>query len=198
MEAKEMTIVRFPTELGLEMEKAGGSSATHILTPRRMRAVGYVRQSFGEMSQTRTSPEGQKARIAACADDREWHLVHTYEDIGWSEEDLDRPGLLALLSSQDFEILVVDRTDRLTRKKKDLNFLLTLLEKRGITCVPATWSWEPLAQYMRWWYRLRANPVYAALDSVSEESRPSPAKAHLASADESKPELTRFPLRQTA
>jgi hypothetical protein len=193
-----MTIASFGTELGLEVEKAGGSSAAHILTPRRMRAVGYVRQGFGEMGQTRTSPEGQKARIAACADDREWHLVHTYEDIGWSGEDLDRPGLLALLSGQDFEILVVDRTDRLTCKKKDLNFLLTLLEKRGITCVPATWSWEPLAQYMRWWYRLRANPVYAALDSVSEERRPSPAKAHPASADESELEPTRFPLRQTA
>lgn len=188
-----MTIAGFRTELRLEMEKAGGSSAAHILMPRRMRAVGYLRESFGEMGQTRTSPEGQKARIAACADAGEWHLVHTYKDIGWSGEDLDRPGLLALLSCQDFEILVVDRTDRLTCKKKDLNFLLTLLEKRGITCVPATWSWEPLAQYMRWWYRLRANPVYAALDSVSEESRPSPA-----SADESMPEPKRFPLRQTA
>src|SRR3989304_8278887 len=95
MEAKEMTIGRIPIELGLEMEKAGGSSATHILTPRRMRAVGYVRQSFGEMSQTRTSPEGQKARIAACADDREWHLVHTYEDIGWVGGDQDTAGVFA-------------------------------------------------------------------------------------------------------
>ena len=187
------TIADFRMELGLEVEKAGGSSAAHILMPRRMRAVGYLRESFGEMGQTSTSPEGQKARIVACADAREWHLVHTYKDIGWSGEDLDRPGLLALLSCQDFEILVVDRTDRLTCKKKDLNFLLTLLEKRGITCVPATWSWEPLAQYMRWWYRLRANPVYAALDSGAEESRPSPA-----SVDEPMPERTRFPLRQTA
>jgi len=69
----------------------------------------------------------------------------------------------------------VDRTDRLTSKKKDLDFLLALLEQHGITCVPATWSWEPLAQYMRWWYRLRASPVYAALDSPAVEA--SPAKA---------------------
>ena len=55
----------------------------------------------------------------------EWHLIHTYEDIGWSGEDLDRPGLLALLSDLDFEILIVDRTDRLTCKKKDLDFFLT-------------------------------------------------------------------------
>ena len=54
--------------------------------------------------------------------------------------------------------------------------MLTLLEKHGITCVPATWSWEPLAQYMRWWYRLRSNPVYAMLDSAPAESQSEPAQ----------------------
>jgi len=179
MEAVEMTIAGLGTDLWTGVEKRAGDTIAHVRPPRRMRAVGYVRQGFGELGETKARPEGQRARIAACADAKEWHLVHTYEDIGWLGEDLDRPGLLALLSSQDFEILVVDRTDRLTCKKKDLNFLLALLERRGVTCVPASWSWEPLAQYMRWWYRLRASPVYAALDSASEESKPSPAKAYL-------------------
>jgi hypothetical protein len=170
-----MTTASPRTELRPGVEKGGGPSVTLVHPPRRMRAVGYVRQGFGEMAQVRTSPEGQKARIAACADAMEWHLTHIYEDIGWPGEDLDRPGLLALLSNQGFEIVIVDRPDRLTCKKKDLNFLLALLERRGITCVPATWSWEPLAQYMRWWYRLRASPVYALLDSSSEEKALSPA-----------------------
>lgn len=173
-----MTTASPVTELRLIVEKAEGPSVTPVHPRRRMRAVGYVRQDFGEMAQARTSPEGQKARIAGCADAMEWHLIHIYEDIGWSAEDLDRPGLLTLLSSQGFEILIVDKTDRLTCKKKDLNFLLALLEKRGITCVPATWSWEPLAQYMRWWYRLRASPVYALLDS-SEKKALSPVGARL-------------------
>jgi hypothetical protein len=170
-----MTTASPRTELRPGVEKGGGPSVTLVHPPRRMRAVGYVRQGFGEMAQARTSPEGQKARIAACADAMEWHLTHIYEDIGWPGEDLDRPGLVALLSSQGFEIVIVDRADRLTCKKKDLNFLLALLERHGITCVPATWSWEPLAQYMRWWYRLRASPVYALLDSSSEEKALSPA-----------------------
>jgi hypothetical protein len=170
-----MTTASPRTELRPGVEKGEGPGVTLVHPPRRMRAVGYVRQGFGEMAQARTSPEGQKARIAACADAMEWHLTHTYEDVGWPGEDLDRPGLLALLSSQGFEIVIVDRADRLTCKKKDLNFLLALLERRGITCVPATWSWEPLAQYMRWWYRLRASPVYALLDSSSEEKALSPA-----------------------
>jgi len=179
MGATEMTIVDFQTKRRAKVKKAKAGSATHVYPPRRMRAVGYVRQDFGEMDKKRTSPGGQKARIAGCADANDWHLVQTYEDIGWSGEDLNRPGLPALLSRLDFEILIVDRTDRLTGKKKDLDFLLALLEKRGITCVPATWSWEPLAQYMRWWYRLRANPVYALLDSSPVESWASLAKGHL-------------------
>jgi len=176
MGATKMTIVDFETELRTRVKKAKDGGDTGAYPPRRMRAVGYVRQDFGEMGKKRTSPEGQKARIAGCADVNDWHLIHTYEDIGWSGEDLNRPGLPALLSSLDFEILIVDRTDRLTCKKKDLDFLLALLEKHGITCVPATWSWEPLAQYMRWWYRLRANPVYALLDSSPAKGEASPAE----------------------
>jgi len=176
MGATEMTTMTgFQTELRTTVEKGGGSP-TYVYPPRRMRAVAYVRQGFEEMGRQGTSPEGQKARAAGCADTHEWHLIHTYEDIGWSGEDLDRPGLLALLSDLDFEILIVDRTDRLSCKKKDLDFLLALLEKHGITCVPATWSWEPLAQYMRWWYRLRASPVYASLDSSPATSESSPVR----------------------
>jgi hypothetical protein len=176
MGATEMTTATIETGLRTRVEKALDAGVPRAQLLRRVRAVGYVRQGFEEVEKKRTSPEGQKARIAGCADTNEWHLTDTHEDIGWSGEDLDRPGLLALLSSLDFEILVVDRTDRLTCKKKDLNFLLALLEEHGITCVPATWSWEPLAQYMRWWYRLRANPVYALLDSSPAKTESSPVK----------------------
>jgi hypothetical protein len=177
MGAIEMAIAGFRTELLTTEEKGGNGGSPYRYTPRRTRAVGYVRQGFDEIGRKETSPEGQKARVAGRADAYGWHLTHTYEDIGWSGEDLDRPGLLALLSDLDFEILIVDRTDRLTGKKKDLDFLLALLEKHGVTCVPATWSWEPLAQYMRWWYRLRASPVYALLDSSPAKGESSPASA---------------------
>ena len=152
-----MTMTGFETRLTTTVEKGGNGSSAYLHPPRRVRAVAYVRQGFEEMGKKGTSPEGQKARVAGCADTHEWHLLNTYEDVGWSGEDLDRPGLLALLA--------------------DLDFLLALLEKRGITCVPATWSWEPLAQYMRWWYRLRASPVYAALESPAVEASPAKARA---------------------
>jgi len=173
-----MTTTSFQSDIRTALERTGGDAGTRLHAPRRMRAIGYVRQAFGEMDMDKkaTSPEGQKARISACADANGWNLIHVYEDIGWSGEDLDRPSLPTLLSGLGYEVLIVDRTDRLTTKKKDLDFLLALLEKHGITCVPATWSWEPLAQYMRWWYRRRANPVYALLDTAVAASEAGPAQ----------------------
>jgi site-specific DNA recombinase len=142
MEVKVMTTTSFDSDLRTALEKTGGNGSTRLHSPRRMRAIGYVRQGFDEMDEKATSPEGQKARIAASADTNGWHLLHIYEDIGWSGQDLDRPSLPTLLSGLGYEVLIVDRTDRLTTKKKDLDFLLALLEKHGITCVPATWSWS--------------------------------------------------------
>ena len=165
-----MTTTEYETELLTRVDKGSGITSAPVYAPRRPRAIGYVRQDFAEIGKSGMSPEGQKARIAARADACGWHLVGTVEDIGWCSSDLDRPGLVSLLAEQDFDILVLDKTDRLTCKKKDLDFLLALLEKRGVTCVPATWSWEPLAQYMRWWYRLKGSPVYASLDAAPAKS----------------------------
>jgi hypothetical protein len=170
-EGIEMTTVTgFQTRSITKVDKGGDSSRPLAYPPRRVRAAGYVRQEFSEVGKKGISPEGQKARIAACADAHEWHLVETYEDVGWTGNCLSRPGLIALLANPDFEVLIIDRTDCLTCKKSDLDFLLALLEKHNITCVPATWTWEPLAQYMRWWYRRKANPVYAALDAATAKS----------------------------
>jgi len=156
------TIGRTPT--GVERITPG---ALQTVWQQKPRVVGYVRQDFEEMGKRRTRPDGQKSRICACAEVHKWRLEDVREDIGWAGDRLNRPGLIAMLSDPDFDVLIVDRTDRLARKKTDLDFLLALLEEHGVTCVPATWSWEPLAQYMRWWYRSKGNPVYARLEAAS-------------------------------
>jgi hypothetical protein len=138
--------------------------------PKGCRAAAYVRQDFGEMGKKWTRPDSQKGRISTCAETHGWNVTCTFEDIGWNGECLNRPGLVSMLATLDFQVLIVDRTDRLACRKEDLDFLLALFEEHGITCVPATWSWEPLSQYMRWWYRRRENPVYAQLDAVPAKS----------------------------
>jgi hypothetical protein len=107
MGATEMTTTVFETRTWPRVEKEGGGTFTHVRPPRRVKVVGYVRQSFEEMDRKRTSPEDQKGRIAACADTHDWHLVNTYEDTGWSGGDLDRPGLLGL-SPASTEIVIVE------------------------------------------------------------------------------------------
>lgn len=139
--------------------------------PEGCRAAAYVRQDFAEMSKKWTRPDSQKGRITTCAEANGWELTCTFEDIGWTGECLNRPGLVSMLANLDFQILLIDRTDRLACRKEDLDFLLALLEEHGVTCVPATWSWEPLSQYMRWWYRRRENPVYAQLDAEPAKTK---------------------------
>jgi DNA invertase Pin-like site-specific DNA recombinase len=134
------------------------------------RAVGYVRQQFEEMGKKRTRPDLQEARISAFAAAHKWHLQHVHEDISWASDGLNRPGLVALVANPEFDILIVDRTDRLAANKADLDFLLALLERQEVTCVAVTWSSEPLSQHMRRWYREKGNPIYAQLES--EKAKP--------------------------
>ncbi len=130
------------------------------------RAVGYVRQEFEEMGgKRRTRPDLQEARIRAFAAAHKWHLQSVDEDISWTSDGLNRPGLVALAAKPDFDILIVDRTDRLAANKNDLEFLLALFASQGVTCVAVTWSSEPLSQHMRRWYRDKANPIYAQLEA---------------------------------
>jgi Resolvase, N terminal domain len=154
------TIPRIPT--GIEKTSLG---VPQTIWQEQPRAVGYVRQAFEEMGKKRTRPDGQGSRISTCALKHQWQLADTHEDIGWASDGLNRPGLIALLSGTAFDVLIVDRTDRLACKKSDLDFLLALFEEHGVTCVPATWSWEPLAQYMRQWYRSKGSPMYARLEA---------------------------------
>ena len=129
------------------------------------RAVGYVRQDFEEMGKKRTPPDVQEARISAFAEAHNWQLQDIHEDMSWASDGLNRPGLVALLSDPAFDILIVDRADRLAPNKSKLDFLLALLAEQGVTCVAATSSSEPLSQYMRRWYRERGNPIYAQLEA---------------------------------
>lgn len=122
--------------------------------------VGYARQSEQELRQGKKGIDKQVARIEAFVHSQEWNLSAMYQDVIES----DGPGLLELLAHPDFQVLVIDTTDRLTRKKSDLDFLMALLDKLGITCVAATWSMDYLAQYMRHYYRVNGNKLYALLD----------------------------------
>lgn len=93
---------------------------------RNIKAVGYVRVSTEEQAREGISLEAQKNSIRAYAESQNWELLSIYEDIGVSGKSLARPALQQLmnkLKSEDIDVLLVYRVDRLTRKQKDLWYL---------------------------------------------------------------------------
>ena len=149
------------TEQEVRQEEVRDTSRQEVKT---MTVVGYTRQSGQELRKRKKTIDEQAAKIAVFIRSQEWALSAMYQDIAESGDNLQRPALLEILARHDFEILVVDTTDRLARTKKDLDFLMALLDKLGITCVAATWSMDYLAQYVRHYYRTKGNKIYALLD----------------------------------
>ena len=163
MQARDVVTKNVVARIGQELyrERVERIPAQEVKT---MTAVGYARQGEQELRQGKKGIDIQTSRIGAFVRSQKWNLSAMYQDIAESGDNLDRPGLLEWLSHPDFQVLVVDTTDRLARKKRDLDFLLALLNKLGITCIAATWSWDYLAQYMRHYYRTKGNKIYAQLD----------------------------------
>ena len=92
-----------------------------------MRAAGYVRVSTDEQAREGCSLDNQEARIRHYAKSQEWELVEMYREEGVSGKTTDRPQLQRLLAdvkAKRVDVILVYRVDRLTRRQKDLWYLL--------------------------------------------------------------------------
>jgi site-specific DNA recombinase len=92
-----------------------------------MRAAGYVRVSTDEQAREGCSLDNQEARIRHYAESQEWELAEMYREEGFSGKTTDRPQLQRLLAdvkAKKLDVVLVYRVDRLTRKQKDLWYLL--------------------------------------------------------------------------
>jgi len=101
-----------------------------------MRAAGYVRVSTDEQAREGLSLDMQEARIRAYCDSQEWELLHVLREEGYSGKTTDRPALELLRGSirdtNDVQVVVVYKVDRLTRKQRDLWNLLEEWDKAGV------------------------------------------------------------------
>ena len=101
-----------------------------------MNAVGYIRVSTEEQAKEGISLNNQEAKIKAYCESQDWELVRVFSDEGSSGKDMRREGLKELLSFVEDDhvgVVVVYKTDRLTRKQRHLYQLLEdTFEKRGI------------------------------------------------------------------
>ena len=93
----------------------------------KKKAIGYIRVSTEEQVREGVSLEAQAERIKALAIAKDWDLKEIIEDRGYSGKDLRRPGVQKLLKSCKagaVDVVIVYKVDRLTRKQKDLWYLL--------------------------------------------------------------------------
>lgn len=92
-----------------------------------IRAIGYVRVSTEEQAREGISIEAQEERIRALATAKGWDLAEIIRDPGYSGKNLSRPGMKRLIDScrrGTANVVIVYKVDRLTRRQKDLWYLL--------------------------------------------------------------------------
>lgn len=110
-----------------------GGKATKERLPR---AYGYVRVSTEEQVREGVSLRDQRAKIKAYAELHDLRLVKIFSDEGASGKDLERPGLqqlLELTKDAKDESVVVYKLDRLSRRTRDLLFLIEDVFRQGNT-----------------------------------------------------------------
>jgi site-specific DNA recombinase len=91
------------------------------------RAGGYIRVSTEEQAEHGVSLSSQKSRIIAYCQSQGWGLHDLYVDDGYSGKNLNRPGMYKLIEDakeQKLDAVVVIKLDRLSRRQKDVLYLL--------------------------------------------------------------------------
>jgi DNA invertase Pin-like site-specific DNA recombinase len=97
----------------------------HLPAPHR--AIGYVRVSTEEQAREGISLDAQAGKIRAYAEAKDLTLLDVIHDEGLSGKDMRRPGLerlVAACQAGNIEAVVVTKLDRLTRRTRDLLFLV--------------------------------------------------------------------------
>jgi DNA invertase Pin-like site-specific DNA recombinase len=99
-----------------------------------MTIIAYLRGSTSEQADAGAGLEAQRAAIAAEAARRAWTDVQYVEDAGFSAKSMKRPGLmsaLARLREGHADVLVVSKTDRLSRSVLDFASIMQTAQREG-------------------------------------------------------------------
>ncbi|MFN0137988.1 MAG: recombinase family protein [Phycisphaerae bacterium] len=119
-------------------------------SPPRKRCAIYVRKSHEEgLAQAFNSLDAQlaaaQAYIASQASQGWVALPDVYSDGGYSGANTDRPGmkrLLADVSADKIDIILVNKIDRLSRSLLDFADLIKLFDQHGVAIVSVTQSFD--------------------------------------------------------
>jgi len=101
----------------------------------------YSRVSTEEQAKEGLSVEAQIDKCKSFCDAREWEIFNIYKDAGFSAGSLNRPALELLLrdaQEKKFDIILVYKIDRFSRKLKDLITILEDLKTKNINFTSVT------------------------------------------------------------
>ena len=105
------------------------------------RVAIYSRVSTEEQAKEGLSVEAQIDKCKSFCDAREWEIFKIYKDAGFSAGSLNRPALELLLrdaQEKKFDIILVYKIDRFSRKLKDLITILEDLKTKNINFTSVT------------------------------------------------------------
>ena len=111
-----------------------------LSTPKPKVAI-YSRVSTEEQAKEGLSVEAQIDKCKSFCQARDWEIFRVYKDAGFSAGSLNRPALELLLKDaqeKKFDIILVYKIDRFSRKLKDLIMVLEDLKKRNINFTSVT------------------------------------------------------------
>ena len=101
----------------------------------------YIRVSTDEQVKEGHSLEAQEERLRFFAKSQGWNIFKVYKDEGFSAKDLNRPALKDLFYDAKlnrFDVILIYKIDRLSRKLKDLIEIVLQLDKYKIGVKSAT------------------------------------------------------------
>ena len=101
----------------------------------------YVRVSTEEQAKEGLSIDAQIDKCRAYCTARGWDIFKLYKDAGFSAGSMNRPALELLLrdaQESKFNIILVYKIDRFSRKLKDLITILEELKEKGINFTSVT------------------------------------------------------------
>jgi len=107
----------------------------------KSRVAIYSRVSTEEQAKEGISIDAQLAKCKSYCDARGWTIYKMYIDPGFSAGTLDRPAMTELLKDADtnqFDIILVYKIDRFSRRLKDLIMVLEELKLKNINFTSVT------------------------------------------------------------
>jgi DNA invertase Pin-like site-specific DNA recombinase len=102
------------------------------IEPYGIRAVIYCRVSTEDQAKEGFSLSAQEERLKAYCTAKNWTVVRTYIDDGYSGRSDDRPAYKDMMSKRDeWDVMVVLKMDRIHRNSKNFTLMMEELKRTG-------------------------------------------------------------------